>query len=982
MNASQGKVETRKRGMAVDRYLSRYGNPYDDETGSYEARDVKITDSSGNVVDTMDGAIFPKHWSVHAANTVATKYFRKDVPSCYAGRETDLRQLAGRVAKTVARWGLEQGYYEKEMQEIMEHELVAATIYQYGAFNSPVWFNLGLDSYGITQESENFYVDNNGKARRVRNFYKHPQISACFIVSPEDSIESIVEVATVLASRIFKGGSGAGSDWSAVRSSGEPISGGGASSGAIRFMDLGDSTARVIKSGGKTRRAATMQSIAVWHPDMIEVLKHKYKEEMKARILIEAGSPSAWESHTIQDLRAQNVNNSIRTDDAFWRAYENDTPYAIRAVKSGETLREESAKDIARRIAFATHSCGDPGIQNHDIINKWNTCKNSGEIWASNPCSEFNWLDRSACNLASVNLLRFRKTDGSFDLESFYKAIDMYITAQDILVSPASYPSKEVALNSHLFRPLGLGYANLGAYLMSLGLPYDSNKARNLAATITTNMTAEAYLQSTRLSESIGPFAEFEKNKEPMMEVIRMHRDAARAIPVRNGLEELLDSALTKWDEVVERGEKYGFRNSQVTLLAPTGTIGFMMDCDTTGCEPEFALKKYKELAGGGSMTIVNKTVPLALSKLGYDSNQTQEIVKYIDKNSTIEGCDTLKEEHLPVFDCAISAGEGIRVIEPMGHIRMLGALQPHLSGAISKTINCPENTGVEEIEHMFHSGWRLGIKAVAIYRDGSKAAQPVKAKRSGGLQILTRGKREILPPTREGMTQKVKLGGISFFFRTGEYEDGRLGELFIDSLQRGSEVNRLYHEIATQLSEKLQFGVPLEEAIELFGKAGKSEIFAGMSDHPFIKTAKGMEGFLYDWLNAHYLGDISFVQKEPELRPLPQELRVYQKIPKLHLIPTVAGVKFFPDTPSLEETIKEVSGENYWCDKELGLDTSETIERIKKRRIWNTEGSFVTKTKGKITGKICDLCGNAMVVDGKCWKCPSCRTSTGGCGE
>jgi len=968
-----------KKGIEIEKYFSKFGDPYDTKIANYSKRDVVVKNDSGEVIEEIKDAIFPEFWSQNAANTVATKYFRKEgVPG--TGREMDLRQLTGRVGKKIAEWGVKQGYFDEKTAKTMEEELVSASVFQYSAFNSPVWFSLGLDYYGINQKGENYFVDTDEKIKKAENIYSHPQASACFIVSPEDSIESMIDVGAVISSRIFKGGSGIGGDWSKVRSTGEPVSGGGYASGAVRFMDMQDSAARVIKSGGKTRRAATMQSISVWHPDMIEVLRHKYKEEQKARVLIENGSPGNWESHTIQDLRAQNVNISIRTDDEFWKAYEKNEEYPLRRVIDGKVVKTVPAKTLAEIMAFATYACGDPGIQNHSIINKWNTCKNFGEIWASNPCSEFMAPNLTACNLASNNLMRFRKEDGTFDLESFYKAVDLNITAQDILVSQASYPIEEIAWNSHVLRPLGLGYANLGAYIMSLGLPYDSKEARTLAAAITSNMTAEAYLQSTRLAEKLGTFKEYEKNKDSMMEVLEMHRDAAKQIPAKSNLEYLVNSAISKWDEVIERGKKYGFRNSQVTLLAPTGTIGFMMDCDTTGCEPEFSLKKFKELSGGGSMTIVNQTVPLALEKLGYDAGDIEKIKNYIDKNGTVEGCDILKDEHLPVFDCAVSSGNGERAISPKGHLKMLGAIQPHLSGAISKTINCPANTSAEEIEGMFYEGWKLGIKAVAIYRDGSKAAQPLKTEKHSGAKLLKRGDREYIPNLRLARIQKIKVGegDISLFITAGEYADGRLGEIFIESLQRGSEVNRLLNENARQFSEKLQLGMPLEEAIEVFDKAGQSQI-SGMTNHPFIKTAKGLEGFIYDWIRAHYLGDISFVQKEnPELRPLPNELRVYQKVPKLHLIPTVAGEKMYPGVPSLEETIEKISGTNYWLDE--GLDTRKTIDKIKKTRSWGSNETIMAHS-GKISGKTCDKCGNIMVSDGSCWKCPACKISTGGCG-
>jgi ribonucleoside-diphosphate reductase alpha chain len=974
---------TEKNQMTIERYFSRpAGDVYQDPNSiiNYEPRDVVIKDDSGNEVERISGAVFPKFWGQLAANTVATKYFRKEgVPD--TGKEKDLRQLVGRVSGKISEWGAEQKYFSSEEKEKFEQEIAAILTFQYGTYNSPVEFSLGVDRYE-TKKGDIGYTIQDGKVVPIGNYYANPQISACFIVSPEDSIDSMIEVGAVVSSRIFKGGSGIGGDWSSIRSAGEPITGGGVASGAVRFMDVEDATGRVIKSGGKTRRAAIMQSIAVWHADMIDILKHKYKEEEKARILIEAGSPSNWESHTIQNLRAQNVNISIRTDNKFWEAYEKGENYSTRQITDGKIVREEPARDLATKIAFAAHNCGDPGIQNHDIINRWNTCKNSGEIWASNPCSEYMFLNNTSCNLASLNLMRFRKTDGSFDTDSFIRAVDLMITSQDILVSKASYPLEKIAENSHNFRPLGLGYANLGAYVMSLGLSYDSEEARDFASAVTSLMTAEAYLQSTRLAEQLNPFNEFEHNKEPMLKVIEMHRNASKKIKARNGLENILSLANSKWDEVVERGNRYGFRNSQVTLLAPTGTIGFMMGCDTTGCEPSISLKSYKELAGGGSMIIVNETVSVALDKLGYNKSQIKDIVDYIDKNETIEGAPELKEEHLPIFDCAYTSGKGKRVIAPMGHIRMLGAVQPFLSGAISKTVNCPNNTSVEEIREIFYQGWKHGIKAVAVYRDGSKASQPLKTKKTEKLQILIRGEREHVPKMRSGLTQKVKIGTIPLFLTTGEYNDGRLGELFLNSFERGTEVNRLLNENAIQFSEKLQYGVPLKEALEVFAKAGLSQI-VGSTDHPFITEVRGVEDFLFRWISAHYFGDIALVsKKEPELRPLPWELRAYQRIPKLHLIPSVAGEGFYPGVPTLEQTIEKISGMNYWEDSEDQIDTRQTIERIRRTRQWKDDNEKMAEEFfGMMTGRTCEKCGTLMLVDGNCQKCPHCKISTGGCG-
>lgn len=982
--SNEEQREFLKKGL--ERYFSIKGyDAYSDIPSiiNYSPRDIEIKDDSGKLIETLKGAIFPNSWSINSSNTVGTKYFRRSgIPNIE--RETDIRQLVKRVSGKISKWGLEQGYFSEEQAKLFEQEHAMLTLLQYGAFNSPVWFNLGLDSYGLVKIGEdNFYMGPEGKVIPVGNYHLNPQLAACFICSPEDSIESMMDVGAVTSAKIFKGGSGIGGDWSKIRSAGEPVSGGGIASGTGRFVDVQDSVARVIKSGGKTRRAATMQSLMVNHPDLDEILKHKYMAEQKARILIEAGSPGGWESHTIQDQRGQNVNISIRTDDEFFKAYEEGEQYFKKEVVSGKLIKPELASKTLEKIAFATHSCGDPGMQYHTTINNWNTCPNSGEINASNPCSEYMFLNNSACNLASLNLMKFRNLDGSFNYESFNKAIDRYIIAQDIFVSKASYPTKEIAENSHNFRPLGLGFANLGSYIMSLGLPYDSDEARSFAASITAELTGEAYLQSTELAKVLGPFNKFEENKEPFLRVLEMHRKHVKKLAAQNHNSWNLEKILETWDKTIDQAEEYGVRNSQVTLLAPTGTIGFMMGCDTTGCEPVFSHIAYKELAGGGFMKIVNETIPIALSTLGYSEKETSDILNYIEENQTIEGAPYVKEEHLPVFDCA-NSGKGKRFISPMGHIKMLGAVQPFLSGAISKTVNCPNDTTVEEIADLFYQGWKHGLKAVSIYRDGSKVAQPLRTKGIEQFNILKRGERESLPALRSGMTQKVKIGGIPLFLTTGEYTDGRLGELFIESLERGSDVNRLLNENAVQFSEKLQYGVPLLESLEVFGKSGRSQQISGFTDHPFIKVASGVEGFIGDWLKSHYLGDISMVPIDGnEIRPFPWELRVYQKQPKLHLIPTVAGTNFYSGVPSLEETIAKISKTNFWNnskDKSMGLDTRKTIELIKVSREWSEKDLNQESFSGKMTGQTCPN-GHLMVLDGSCWKCPICKTTTGGCG-
>lgn len=973
--------------VKVPVYLSKSGNPYSDKTFHYTPRTAEIKDDKGNVVETIPGTIFPDFWSDSAVNTVATKYFRRaGVPG--TGREVDIRQLAGRVAKSVAQWGREEEYFDDKNARNAEKEVVACVVGQYGAFNSPVWFNVGLNYYGIRHSEDSYRFDTKrNKVVKVRNYYDHPQGSACFIAHPKDSVEDMMRVAAIFSARLFKGGSGIGSSWYRVRSAGEPISGGGQASGAQRFMDVQDSVARVIKSGGKTRRAAVFQNLPIWHPDMFEIVRNKFQEDRKARALIEAGSPSDWESHTIQNLRGQNVNVSILSDDEFWKAYEADTTYKIRRVVDGKVVREERARAMLEQIAFATHGCGDPGMQYFDNMNKWNTCLNDGQIWGSNPCSEFLFLDNTACNLASTNLMRFRKPNGAFDLEKFWKVNDLLLTSQDIFVDSLSYPSEEIALNSHLYRPLGLGYANVGAYIMSLGFPYDSDEARSFAAAITSAMNAGAWLQSARLAEQKGPFERFTANREHVLRVLDMHRKAAKQIVLKNGLEGLVDHSATirKYDEAYARVEEVGARNAQVTLLAPTGTIGFMMDCDTTGVEPDIALKKYKTLAGGGYIRIINRTVPTALERLGYDEAQKRDIVQHIEKTETIEGAPHLKEEHLPVFDCAVQSGNSSRVISPRGHIRMLGAVQPHVSGAISKTINCPESTTVDEIRDMFYDSWRMGLKAVAIYRDGSKAAQPVTTKKYDNIHVLKRGEREHLPHCRTGVIEKVKIGDIPLFLRSGEWPDGRLGELWIDSMERGTDLNLALNGLAIEFSEKIQAGMKLEEAIEVFDRLGKSQV-SGITDHPFIRMTKGFGQFIYNWSRAHYLGDISFLfddegkPTQPEMRPLPWELRTYQLVPRLHLIPTVAGKKFYEGAPSLEETIKKKSPTNFWCDSFEGLDTRRTIEKIEATRQWGKDGGSIKKLSKRLTGKMCDKCGAIMESDGVCSRCPICMKG-GGCG-
>jgi ribonucleoside-diphosphate reductase alpha chain len=988
-------------GLTFDTFFSHGKTKH--EIASPTRRDVYIKNDLGEIIEKIEGIETPLSWSQHAINVAASKYFRRtDVPDeCGGkdGKEVSIYSLVSRVAQTIKEWGIQQNYFNEKNGENFRLELEALLIQQYGAFNSPVWFNLGLHKYGIKhEETESFTIDlQTGETVPTKDTYESPTLSACFIISPEDSIESMMDVSAKESSRLFKGGSGIGSSWKKVRGAGEPISGGGIASGAKRFMDVQDSVARVIKSGGKTRRAAVLQCIDINHPDVVEVITHKFINETRGKILIKEGAPYNWESATFQDLRGQNVNISIRVDDEFMKKIAKDEEHEFIARITGKPTGTVKARNLLELIAYSAYQCGDPGIQYDTTINEWHTCPNSGRIEASNPCSEFMFINDSACNLASLNLLKFRKEDGSFDVQSFRNAVKIFITAQDILVSKAGYPSQEVAKNSHEFRPLGLGYANLGAYCMTNAIPYDSDEARHLASVITSIMTGEAYLQSTKLAQVTSPFKHYELNKEPMINVIEKHKDATKKIPSRGGLENLVANANQIWGDVVKEMRNYGARNAQITLLAPTGTIGFLMGCTTTGCEPEMALVKYKNLSGGGTMTLVNDTIPIALKTLGYNNTQIQQIEDYIKSNSRIEDCPLLNQQHVNVFDCAFRNLGGKRSIDPIGHVKMLAAIQPFISGAISKTVNLPDTATVEDIYNIYVMGANLGLKSIAVYRDGSKGAQVLETRTNGPAIIKNRGDKELLPIEREAKVYANKIGGTKVFIITGEYPINRqsikvssdecwtkrvrLGEIFINCLGRGSEVDQLINGIAMQASTQLQYGVPLREVLSTFEKMGKSDI-SGFTDHPYIKTARGVFDFVNKLISAHYLGDISFIPKGNghELRPLPNELRVYQVVPELHLFPTVAGFKVYPGVPSLEETINNISGTNYWLDNDEGLDTRKTLDKIARVRTWSGSNSPILT--GTISGETCNTCGTMLIRNGSCKSCPSCATVlAGSCG-
>src|SRR6266481_3571266 len=686
-------------GLTFDRFFTDGKiSPFD--AVEWEKRTALIGNEKGTTIFRQNDVEVPKNWSQTATNIVASKYFHGKPGS--PEREGSVRQLIARVVNTMVRWGSEGGYFaDNASRDVFKDELTHLLVEQKMAFNSPVWFNVGVQS--------------------------KPQCSACFINSVQDNMESIMGL-TRTEGMLFKWGSGTGTNFSALRGSRETLSGGGIASGPVSFMKGFDAFAGVIKSGGKTRRAAKMVILNVDHPDIVEFIECKYKEETKAHALIRAGYDSAIDGEAYTSIFFQNANHSVRVTDDFMRAVEQDKDWWTKNITDGQPADKLRARNLLYKMAESTWHCGDPGMQYDTTVNRWHTCKSTARINASNPCSEYMFLDDTACNLASLNLMKYVSSNGDFDVEAFTKAVDVTITAQEILVDNASYPTDKIAKNSHEFRPLGLGYANLGALLMSMALPYDSDEGRDMAGAITALMCGEAYAQSSRIAERMGPFPGYEVNREPMLEVIRMHREAMRGIKPEHVQTELYMAAQESWDTALELGEKHGFKNSQVTVLAPTGTIGFMMDCDTTGIEPDLALVKYKKLVGGGLIKIVNNTVPQALMKLGYTPEQTSDIVSHIDQKGTVEGAPHFKAEDYPVFDCSLAPQGGGRSITWTGHVKMMAAAQPFLSGAISKTINMPEESTIEDIMNAYIESWKVGLKAVAIYRDNSKRSQPLNA--------------------------------------------------------------------------------------------------------------------------------------------------------------------------------------------------------------------------------------------------------------
>jgi ribonucleoside-diphosphate reductase alpha chain len=833
-------------GLKITRYFTHPGvDPYDEV--EWEQRAASITNEKGKVVFEQNGVEIPKAWSQMATNVVVSKYFRGPLGS--PQRENSVRQMIGRVVDTITGWGRKDGYFASaEDVQSFHDELTHILVHQKACFNSPVWFNCGIE--------------------------ERPQCSACFILAVDDTMESILDWYRK-EGIIFKGGSGSGVNLSKIRSAREQLAGGGTASGPVSFMKAADASAGVIKSGGKTRRAAKMVVLNIDHPDIEEFIKCKVEEEKKAWALIEAGYDSSLDGPAYGSVFFQNANNSVRVSDEFMQAVQEDREWKTRYVKNGEVCETFRARDLLRMIAESTYFCGDPGMQYDTTINDWHTCANTARINASNPCSEYMHLDNSACNLASLNLLKYLGDDGVFDTEAFRQAVDIMSLAQDILVDNSSYPTAEITANAHAFRELGLGYANLGALLMSLGLPYDSDAGRSYAAAVTALMSGEGYLQSARNAAATGAFAGFEVNRQPMLRVLHKHRSHAYKISPSHVPLDLLTAAREVWDLACGEAEKYGVKNSQISVLAPTGTIAFMMDCDTTGVEPDIALIKYKKLVGGGLLKIVNNTVPRALKRLGYDVKQIQEMVEYIDEHETIEGAPHIKDEDLAVFDCAFKPAGGSRSIYYMGHVKMMGAVQPFISGAISKTINMPADVTVDEIIHAYIESWKLGLKAVAIYRDGSKRTQPLNTskdkeeKKTASVEAKeSRPLRRKLPDERRSITHKFDIAGHEGYITAGMYEDGQPGEIFITMSKEGSTISGLMDSFATAISMALQYGVPLRVLVDKFSHMRFEP--SGFTKNPDIPMAKSIMDYIFRWLATKFLdGDaqqeIGIVRQDPE---------------------------------------------------------------------------------------------------------------------
>jgi ribonucleoside-diphosphate reductase alpha chain len=991
----------------------------------WEQRTAEITDDGGKVIFKQDTVEVPKTWSALATKIAVSKYFYGDIAHGTdprkSGRETSLRQLVHRVTRTIADWGIGDGYFaDDESARIFYDELTWLCINQHGAFNSPVWFNVGLyHEYGIGKHAgagNYFFNRATGKSERAKSQYEYPQGSACFIQSVDDTMEDIMRLATSEA-MLFKYGSGTGSDLSSLRSTREKLSGGGKPSGPLSFLKVYDQVANVVKSGGKTRRAAKMNTLKDWHPDIEEFIDAKQKEEKKAWALIEHGYDGSYNGDAYGSVMYQNENLSVRVSDEFMDAAIEDREWWTRRVRDGEPCERKDARILLRKIAEGTHVCGDPGMQFDTTIHKWHTCKGTDRQNSTNPCSEYLFLDNTACNLASLNLMKFKTADGSFDVERFKSAVRVFITAQEILVDHASYPTPEIAENSHIFRTLGLGYSNLGSLIMSYGHGYDSVEGRALCGAITSIMTGEAYEQSAVLARDIGPFAGYrdsraagvakpaaKDNVASMLEVIDLHRRAVNEIADVEEFASLKKEAAKTWESAARLGKRYGYRNAQVTVLAPTGTISFLMDCDTTGIEPDLALVKYKLLAGGGMLKIVNQTVKPALEKLGYNSEEIERIMAHVDAFDTIEDVadsdgstitSGLKPEHLSIFDCAFKPHRGTRSLSYMGHLRMMAAAQPFLSGAISKTVNLPETATVEDIMNTYIEGWRLGLKSVAIYREGSKRSAPLNTRKTKHMGTnedvdlaldamvepeelqqrileleeelamvrsrLDQPIRHRMPDTRMSLTHRFEIAGHEGYITIGLYEDGQPGELFITMSKEGSTIGGLMDTVGTLTSIALQYGVPLESLVKKFAYQRFEP--SGFTKNPDIRNATSITDYVFRYLACQFIKGY----KEATSPTRGQADLAMKEIPEM-------------EKKALNRPVSDLArtGEKELIDVITSHTSNEGSPQVA------TNGSSHADRVQEALGNmfmdiVCSHCGSDKVIRaGACGVCTECGTSQG----
>lgn len=1003
------------KGLVMNRHFTRAEvHPFDEL--EYQYRTSKITEPDGTIVFEMKDIEVPASWSQLATDIVVSKYFRKaGVP--VTGSERSVKQVVYRLAHTMRVKGEQAGYFASvEDADTFEMELSHLLITQKGAFNSPVWFNCGLHhEYGVEGSGGNWaWNEQTQQIELTNNSYERPQCSACFIQSADDDLMSIFDLLKNEA-RLFKFGSGTGTNFSKIRGRQEMLSGGGTSSGLMSFLEVLDRGAGATKSGGTTRRAAKMVCLDMDHPEIVDFITWKQKEEKKVKVLIDAGYPSDFNGEAYHTVSGQNSNNSVRLSDKFMNAYLNKEKWQTTMRTTGEVVDTYETGELVQMIAEAAWACADPGVQYDDIINDWNTCLNTDRINGSNPCSEYHFLDNTACNLASINLLRFSDENGEFDVEGFRHACRVFFTAQEILVGFASYPTQLIGLNSHNYRPLGLGYANLGTMMMVNGIPYDSDESYAITGAITAIMHGEAYRTSAEMAAVKGPFPMYQPNASSMMRVMNKHRDAVSDINAKACPAHLLTAAKQIWDEAVELGEKHGYRNAQATVLAPTGTIGLLMDCDTTGIEPDFALVKWKKLAGGGYFKIVNQSVPRALTKLGYNavegdaiikyilghgtldgapfanettllelgfskeeiktayesvaaSNNLNEwtagitpdalkqkgmsaqevnaIVNYVNGTSTVEGAPYLKVEHYPVFDCANKCGNGERFIDPMAHIKIMAAAQPFLSGAISKTVNLPSEATVEDIKNIYVDAWKMGLKCVALYRDGSKFSQPLSSAKTdteealeeAGVPTLTWGEKRRLPRKRNGFTMETSVSGHKIHLRTGEFEDGRLGEIFIDMFKEGAAYRSMVNCFAVAISLGLQYGVPLEKFVDSFTFTRFEP--SGMTDHPNVRQCTSLVDLIFRVLGMEYLGRTDFVQVKPE------------------------GIRI----TELEPVQKQLPLKAEKSEPKAVMDTELSSSQLRNEQLRGMMGD----------APFCSSCGSITIRNGSCYKCDNCGNSEG----